>query len=114
MVAALRIAGIGERVRRQPAKSAIICHDMNILDEVGRRRTAMAPYPQKITRLDDINDRLEVRSADVVHTLGVNDGPVGKNLEEHPELAAIVGAAQGKSRQQRVGRGNSRADPGLG
>ncbi len=101
-------------MRRQAAKSAIIHHDVNILDEVGCRRAAMAPHPQKITRLYDINDRLEVRSADVVHTLGVNHGPVGKNLEEHPELAAVVGATERQSRQERVGRRNRRAHAGLG
>ena len=61
MVAALGIAGIRERVRRQPAESALVDHDVHILDEIGRRRAAVAPDPEQVARLD--HSTIGLRSA---------------------------------------------------
>ena len=111
VVAALRIAGVRERMRHEPAESSLVDHDVDILDEIGRRRAAVALDAVELTRLNRLDDRLEVGRPQTVHTLGVDDGAVGEDLQEHAELAAVVGSAQRESGQDGVGGRDRRAHP---
>ena len=100
-------------MRHQPSEPSLVNDDVHIFDEIGRRGTAMAPEPVELARLDGIDDRLQVGGPEVVDALGIDDGPIGEDLEEHPELAAVIGAAQGESGQDGIGGGDRGADAGL-
>ncbi len=51
VVAALRIARIRERMRRQPPEPALVDDDVHIFDEIRRRRAAVAARPVQLARL---------------------------------------------------------------
>ena len=101
VVAPLRIAGIRERVSIQASQPSLINHDVDVLDEISRRRSAMAPDPIEVARLNRFDDRPEIGRSKVVDTFRVDDGSIGEDLKKHAKLAAVVGTAQGKPRQQR-------------
>ena len=56
---------------------------------------------------------LRAVGADVVDPLAVDHRAVGEDLEEHAELAAVVGPAERDPGDQRVGLGDRPVDPGL-
>jgi hypothetical protein len=114
MIAPLGIAGIRERVGHQPSESAFINDQVDILEEIGRRRAAMAPEAVQLARLDDFEDRFEVSDSHPVDPLGVDHGSVGEDLKKHTELAAVVGASQGESGEDGIGRGDRRGNSRLG
>ena len=74
----------------------------------------MAADAGEFAPLDQFDDRPQVGGSELVDAIGIDHGPVGEDLEEHAELAAVVGSAQGHPGQERVGRGHrtARARPG--
>ncbi len=101
MVASLRISRIRERMGHEPAKSTLVDDNMHVLDEIGRGRPAVSFESVQLTRLNHVDDRLEIGRPEAVYALRIHDGSIGEDLQEHSELAAVVGAAQGESRQRR-------------
>ncbi len=94
----------------QATEAAFIDNQMHVLDEIRGRGSAVAADAIEITRLDGVEDGLEISEPHVVDALGIDDGAVGENLEEHAELAAVIGATQGHSGDDRVGGGHRGAD----
>ena len=78
---------------------------MDIFDEIRRRCPAVSMDAAELARLDGVDDGLEVSDPDMVDALGIEDGAVGKDLEEHGELAAVIGTARVPS-----GSGSGSAD----
>ena len=101
-------------MRLQPPEPPLVNHEVDVLDEIGGRRPAVAAHPVELARLDRVDDRLEVGRPDAVDALGVDHGAVGEDLEEHAEVAAIVGTAQREPGQDGIGGGDrgAHARPG--
>jgi hypothetical protein len=71
----------------------LVDDNVHVFDKIGRGRPAVSFEPIQLTRLNRIDDRPEIGRLEVVYPLRIHDGSIGEDLEEHSELAAIVGAA---------------------
>src|SRR4051794_9948907 len=96
MIAALRVAGIRERIGHQSSHSTLVDDDVHVFDEIGRGGTAVASHTGEFAGLHDIEERLELARTETMDAFGIDDGAVGEDLEEHPELGAVIGAAEGE------------------
>ncbi len=94
----------------QATESPLIGNNVDVFDKVRRRGSAVSMDAAELARLDGVNDGLQIRQTDTVDTLGIDDGAVGKNLEEHAELTAVIGASECQSGQDRIRGRDSGAD----
>ncbi len=116
MVAALGVPRVGERVGPKSAQRAFEDDDVDILDEVAGFGPPQCPLSlarsPEATCLDDRPGGPRARRGGTPSA--VDDGAVGEDLEEHPELVAVVRPADRDPADQGVGLGDRPVDPGLG
>ena len=110
VVAALGIAGVRERVSLKAAHPALENNDVHVLNEVVGGRAAMASNARQLAILGRLDKRPELGSTEPVDSFRIDHGAVGKDLEQHSELAAVVRPAQSHTGQERVGSGNRTAN----
>ena len=87
---------------RQSSDAALVDHDVDVFDEIRRRRAAMASDPVEVARLNRLDDRSKIGRPNVVNSVRVDDSPISEDLKEHSKLAAVVRAPKSQPRQQRI------------
>jgi hypothetical protein len=112
VVAALRVAGVRERVRLKPPHASLEGDDVYIVDEVIRSTAAVATKASNLTALESFHERPEIRGREPMNAFRIDDGAIVEDLEDHSELGSIVRPAYRHACDQWVGGRHCRADSG--